>query len=58
MKINNGKRNDVELRKKYQAGEISADEFLDKLFSTNEADRRRKRIVEKNEKFNRKYQRA
>jgi hypothetical protein len=49
-------RKDVLLRKKYESGELSAAEFLKKLFSTKEADRRRRRIVEKNEKLNKRLQ--
>ncbi|WP_164670978.1 hypothetical protein [Virgibacillus doumboii] len=43
-------RKDVLLRQMYESGELSADEFLEKLFSTREADRKRRNIVKKNEK--------
>lgn len=49
------KRN-LELRRKYENGEISAEEFLDKLFSSREADRRRRNIVKKNEKSTKRLQ--
>ena len=52
------KRKDLLLREKYESGEISADEFLEKLFKSNETDRKRKRIVEKNKKLYRHLQRA
>ncbi|WP_379545397.1 hypothetical protein [Oceanobacillus sojae] len=48
----------MELRRKYDEGEITAEQFLDRLFSTREADRRRRKIVAKNEKLNKKLQKA
>lgn len=44
------------LRKKYESGELSADEFLEKLFNSSEADRRRRNIVKRNEKSTKKLQ--
>lgn len=52
------KRKDLLLRKKYESGEINADEFLEKLFESTEADRKRRRIVEKNQRAIRHLQRA
>lgn len=51
-------RKDVILRKMYESGEISSEEFLNKLFSTREADRKRIRIVEKNKKYSSHFQEA
>lgn len=55
MNITAKDRKDNNLRKMYQAGELTADDFLQKLFSTNEADRRRKNIVKKNEKLSKRF---
>ncbi|SDI19446.1 hypothetical protein SAMN05192534_12460 [Alteribacillus persepolensis] len=52
------KRNDLKLRRQYEAGELSAEEFLDKLFNSNDADRKRKRIEEKNSKTTKSLQKA
>ncbi|WP_156960087.1 hypothetical protein [Oceanobacillus manasiensis] len=51
-------RKDVELRRKYDNGEISVDEFYNKLFSSRVADRDRRKIVKKNEKLNKEFQKA
>ena len=50
-------RKDVLLRQMYDSGELTAEEFLEKLFSTKEADRRRRSIVKKFERI-RKLQEA
>ncbi len=44
------KRKDVILREKYETGRLSADEFLQKLFSSREGDRKRQNLVKKKEK--------
>ncbi|MHA6258373.1 hypothetical protein ACXYMX_00545 [Sporosarcina sp. CAU 1771] len=51
-------RKDVVLRQMYESGELDPEEFLEKLFSTKEADRKRRSIVEKNEKYSRHLQEA
>lgn len=51
-------RKDLLLRQMYESGQIGADEFLDRLFNTKEADRKRRKIVEKNEKSSKRLQEA
>lgn len=58
MRQNLDERKDMELRRKYDEGEITAEQFIDRLFSTREADRRRRKIVAQNEKLNKKLQKA
>ncbi|WP_157911741.1 hypothetical protein [Alteribacter populi] len=42
---------DAKLRKQYDNGEITAEEFIEKLFASETADNRRRKIVEKNRKL-------
>lgn len=56
MKNISDERKDLVLRQKYENGEISADDFIKRLFSSREADRNRRKIVEKNEKSTRHLQ--
>ncbi len=44
--------NSVDLRKQYDEGELTPEQFLDKLFGSEEADRLRRSIVEKVEVTN------
>ncbi|RKO61678.1 hypothetical protein [Caldibacillus debilis] len=44
-------REDVLLRQMYETGELTAEEFLERLFSTEEADKRRRSIVKRNERI-------
>ncbi|MEB5480869.1 hypothetical protein P8825_14985 [Shouchella clausii] len=41
----------IKLRKMYDSGFISAEEFVKKLFASDEADRKRRDIVKTVEKF-------
>jgi hypothetical protein len=52
------KRNDLILRSKYDSGEISAEEFLDKLFNSAEGNRNNNKVIEKNKKITRQLQNA
>lgn len=56
LKKNTYKRNDLILRSKYDNGEISAEEFLDKLFNSVEGNRNTNKVVEKNKKITRQLQ--
>lgn len=42
---------DARLREMYEDGKISAEEFIERLFSSKEADRRRQNIVKKKERI-------
>lgn len=43
---------DAELRNKYDRGEITAEDFIGRLFASESADRHRREIVEDNRKQN------
>ena len=43
-------RKDVKLRRLYEEGEISSDEFIKKLFESEECDRVRRNIVNRNKR--------
>lgn len=52
------KRIDKLLRRAYESGELTAEEFLDKLFASKEADRTRRKIVNENKKSVKQLQNA
>jgi hypothetical protein len=48
-------RKTLKLRSLYESGNISAEEFLEKLFNTREGDRKRRNIENKFNKIYKKY---
>jgi predicted metalloprotease with PDZ domain len=52
------KRHDLLLREKYENGEISADDFLKKLFNSREGNRKVGKVLENNKEALKKLQQA
>jgi hypothetical protein len=48
-------RKNLKLRTKYESGDMSAQEFLEKLFNTREGDRKRRNIENKFNKIKDNY---
>jgi hypothetical protein len=48
-------RKTLKLRSKYESGDMSAQEFLERLFNAREGDRKRRNIENKFNKIQKKY---